>query len=203
MDTKLISEVAGYIAVSCGFVMVSIQAVRIQRFGSEGVSPFAWSLFFWANTFFAVWGWAIHYLPIAIGASVISPIMLFIVSKTALRAAVKGFALATAICAVVIAAPVVIWNWDAGIVGATAIQLALTIPAIIALYQSNTAAGSAATAWFVNSAATFILAFSGALQERWVFMITQLCVCASNVAIGLLTVQRHRKLHRIEATAGV
>lgn len=201
MSVKVISEIFGYVAVSCGFIMTMIQAVRIQRHGPEGVSAFAWSLFLWTNTFFAVYAWAVHYWPVAIGASVISPIMLFIVLKTGVARALKPLALSFAIVFTVAMIPVFIWNWDAGIPGAIAINIGLGIPAIIALYKSDTAEGAAASSWFINGTATFLLMISALLGERWVFAGAQALVCVSHLSIGTMTVLRHHKLRRMQAAA--
>lgn len=196
MSVAVISEIFGYVAVSCGFIMTMIQAVRIQRRGPEGVSPLAWSLFLWTNTFFAIYGWATHYLPVAIGASIISPIMAFIVYKTGPRHFAKYVPLALAVVFLAAGVPVIVWDWQAGIPGAIAINIGLSIPAIIALYKSTSAEGASATSWCINGAATFLLTISAALRNDWVFAGAQLLVCVSNLAIATLTIQRHNHLRR-------
>jgi vacuolar-type H+-ATPase subunit I/STV1 len=201
MSVAVISEIFGYVAVTCGFIMTMIQAVRIQRHGPEGVSVYAWSLFLWTNTFFAVYAWAVRYWPVAIGASVISPIMLFIVLKTGPKRAIKPLALSFAIVFAVAMVPVLIWNWDAGIPGAIAINIGLGIPAIIALYKSDTAEGAAASSWLINGAATFLLMISALLAERWVFAGAQALVCVSHLSIATATILRHQKLRRIATAA--
>ena len=199
MSVALISEIFGYVAVTCGFVMTMIQAVRIQRHGPEGVSALAWSLFLMTNTWFAVYAWAVRYWPVAIGASVISPIMLFIVMKTGPKQAIKPLAIAFVVVFAVAMVPVLIWNWDAGIPGAIAINIGLGIPAIIALLKSDTAEGAAASSWFINGAATFLLMISALLAERWVFAGAQALVCASHLSIGIMTVTRRSILRRRHA----
>ncbi|MFZ4516029.1 MAG: hypothetical protein ACOYN3_06935 [Acidimicrobiia bacterium] len=200
MSVAVISDIFGYIAVSCGFTMTSIQAVRVQRRGPEGVSPLAWSLFLGSNTFFAIYGWANHYWPVAIGASLISPIMLFIVIKTGWRHVATMVPLACAVTILAAGVPVLIWDWQAGIPGAIAINIGLSIPAILALYKSSSAQGASATSWWINGTATFLLTISAALRKDWVFAGAQFLVCLSNLTIASLTVQRHHRLQRTAAS---
>jgi hypothetical protein len=196
MDVALISELFGYVAVSCGFTMTTLQAVRIQRHGPAGVSPLAWSLFLWVNTFFAVYGWAMQYWPVAIGASIISPIMLFVVAKTGWRSMYTTVPLAFGVVVVASMIPVAIWGWPAGIPGAIVINVALTLPAIVALYKSESAEGASAASWLINGSATALLTVSALLRKDWVFAGGQALICISNLATGLLTIQRHRHLRR-------
>lgn len=198
MSVAAVSEIFGYVAVTCGFIMTMIQAVRIQRRGPEGVSALAWSLFLWINTFYAVYGWAMRYWPVAIGASIISPVMAFIVAKTGIRKFVTMVPLAFGVVFVVAMIPVIVgaWDWRAGIPGATAINIGLSVPAIIALYKSTSAEGASAVSWLINASATFLLTISAALRKEWIFAGAQLAVCLSNLTIATLTIQRHHHLRR-------
>jgi len=191
------AQVFGWIAAAVGLTSVVIQAVRVNRRGTDGVSILTWSLGIFAETFWTAYGAATGSWPIFAGAILTGIAMACIVVRGGTQIP-RALGTAFAVAAVVGWLPTLLWGWDAGVIGTQLVGVALCVPQIAALYRTQTARGVSAITWFVSASMTVLWAVYSALDARWVLLVTNIVLCALHLTIGVLATARHHKLAAME-----
>ena len=193
--------VFGWTGAVMGTAMAVVQAIRIRRNGTEGVSVLTWSLFLAVNWFWAAFGLGTGSVPLFIGSIASNIAIAYIVFAAPGTVIRRPLVIAHVLVVIAVFVPSALAGWNVGLITSELIAIGLRIPQVRDLYRTTTARGVSVSSWLISATNCALWAFYGAFDHRIVLLIANTALVAINLVIAALAWQRHHKLRRIELAA--